>query len=331
VKVCHFVASVGLGRGDVFVDLANVLCESIDVVILAPEGARFKKSLNAKVELVEYKSRNSRVNPILLLELARLLKQIKPDLVHTHFAKATEIFCLLNRLLKLPWVATKHNPRKGRIYNKVDRVIAVSDGVAETVGHDDVTIIQNGIAPVNVPVVEESSVFKILAVGRLESIKAFDRLIEECSKLPFDFKLEIVGEGSQKDALIELTKQFGIREKVVFPGYRTDIPEIMQAANVIVVCSHSEGFGLVILEALFYGKVLISRKVGIATKILDDKFIVEDFEIACRLKDVYENYESYSRAFAVIRERRGSDYLLENTVNQHLEYYQAMLRSQLSD
>ena len=190
-------------------------------------------------------SRNTRANPFLHWELYRLFKKINPDIVHTHFAKASEIFYYLNKALGIRHVATKHNPRKGRIYNKLKHVIAVSKGVADSVRHDNVKIIYNGIHPIQLPDdASVNSVFTIIAVGRLEKIKAFDRLINECSKLEFDFNLMIVGEGKERGNLEKLATDLNIKDKVKFLGFRLDIPQLMQRSDVVVVCSHSEGFSL---------------------------------------------------------------------------------------
>ncbi len=48
------------------------------------------------------------------------------DIVHTHGAKATQITYLLNKISPFIHIATKHNTRKGKIFNKVKNVISVS-------------------------------------------------------------------------------------------------------------------------------------------------------------------------------------------------------------
>ena len=272
MKVCHFVASVGLGRGDACVELVNALAPEIEAALVAPRGARFIDVVDKRVDVFEYGSRNTRANPFLHWELYRLFKRITPDIVHTHFAKASEIFLFLNKALGIRHVATKHNPRKGRIYNKLEHVIAVSKGVADSIRHDNVKIIYNGIHPIRLPEdASINSVFTIIAVGRLDKIKAFDRLINECSGLKFDFNLMIAGEGNERGNLENLAANLKIKDKVKFLGFRLDIPQLMQKSDVVVVCSHSEGFSLVLIEAMFYSKMVISRRIGIAAEIFSDK------------------------------------------------------------
>lgn len=330
MKVCHFIASKGLGRGEAYIDLVNALCESVEIVLLVPQGALFLPRVDKRICIFEYHSRDNRSNPCLYLELYSQLKKIKPDIVHTHFAKATQIFNRLNKFLNIPWVSTKHNPRKGRVFNKVEHVIAVSEGVAESINHDRVKVIHNGISAVDIPdeahlAVQENKQFTILAVGRLEKVKAFDRLIEECAKLKFDFKLLLAGDGPEKSNLSALTNSMNLNGKVDILGYRSDIPKLMRQADVVVVCSHSEGFSLVILEALCYGKVLVSRAVGIAGNLLSEMFLIQKYEIAAKLDEVFHNYGYFESEFKVIKESKMSEYLIQNSSDQHIEYYRNIL------
>lgn len=322
MKVCHFIASKGLGRGEAYIDLVNTLCDHIEIVLLVPQGALFLPRVNKKIQVITYCSRDSRKNPFLFCELYCRMKEIKPDIVHTHFAKATEIYYILNKVLGFPWVGTKHNPRKGRIFNKINRVIAVSKGVADSITHERIRIIHNGLSPVTIPRGgKKNQIFTILAVGRLEKVKAFDRLLSECSKLTFDFKLLIVGDGPERIDLVSLASSLNIKRNVNFLGYREDIPKLMQQSDVIVVCSHSEGFSLVILEGLFYGKILISRNVGIAGNLLPERFLIEKYDIASKLTEVFENTDSFKKEFIAVRELQEPKYLITASAKEHIQYY----------
>ena len=326
MKVCHFVASVGLGRGDACVDLVNALVPDVEVALVAPQGARFIDVVDKRADVFEYGSRNTRANPFLHLELYRLFRKIKPDIVHTHFAKASEIFFFLNKALGIRHVATKHNPRKGSIYNKLEHVVAVSKGVADSIRHDNVKIIYNGIHPIRLPDnVSMSSVFTILAVGRLEKIKGFDQLIRECSGLTFDFNLVIVGEGKERGNLEKLATDLNIEDKVNFLGFRLDIPQLMRKSDVVVVCSHSEGFSFVLIEAMFYSKMAISRRVGIAAEIFPEVLLIERFNIAQKIQEVHDDFEKHSLCFRDIKNKYCSKFLLENSAKKHIEYYEEIL------
>jgi len=297
VRVCHFVASTGLGRGDAFVDLVNVLAEDMEIFLLCPKGSRFLLSLSDRITVLEYSSANTRLNPFLLLELYGLLRRVKPDIVHTHFAKATEIYHLLHRFVGVCHVATKHNPRKGKIFNRIEHVIAVSKGVAESISHP-VEVIYNGIRPVTVARNAGNDIFRICAVGRLDKIKGLDTLIREVATLPFDYLLEIAGDGEERLPLQELIGSLNLQEKVKLLGFRTDIPQILADSDLQVISSLSEGFSLAMVEGIFYSELLISTDVAGANEILDKRLIISGRHIADKIIDIYADYQSYKNIFA---------------------------------
>jgi len=325
VKICHFVASVGLGRGDAFVDLANVLSERAEIVVVAPYGSRFSSNLAKQVQLIEYRSRNSRLNPLLYLELSRLFRSLEADLVHTHFAKASEIFYRLNRVLRLPQVATKHNPRKGKIFQKLDHVIAVSEGVARSINHNRVKVIYNGIKPISVEPVEKSRVFTICAIGRLDKIKGFDLLIREVAKLDFDFLLQIAGEGEERGALEKLITDLNLAGKVELVGFREDIPELLTRADLQVMSSHSEGFSLAMVEAIYYSKVFISTRVSGCEEILDERLFVDGGRLSEKILEVYNRYAEYLAVFEGVKIRFKDQLHIDTVAAAYIDYYNKVL------
>lgn len=95
----------------------------------------------------------------------------------------------------------------------------------------------------------------VAAVGRLDAVKGFDRLISCFARVHAsapDWKLTIVGEGEEREKLEALTAQLGLEDCVSLPG-KTDGPgveAVMRRASLFAMSSHSEGFPFVLLEAL---------------------------------------------------------------------------------
>ena len=322
MKICHFIASKGLGRGEAYIDLVNVLCRKMDIVLLVPHGALFLERVDKRIQIIEYQRKNSRTNPLLYIELYKILVGIQVDLVHTHFAKASLIFHRLNHLLHLPHVATKHNPRKGKIYNKLQNVIAVSESVKRSITHDRVKVIYNGLIPEKINKKrEQNPIFTICSVGRLDKIKGFDVLIRACAELAFDYQLNIVGEGNEREALEILIQKQGVGKHVYLQGFRTDIPQVMNQADLVVVSSLSEGFSLAALEGLFYGRMLLSTKVGIPAEIFPDNLLLEASQFTRKITDVFNNYCSYQEEFQALKKKYASRFLLDNIVSEYIDYY----------
>ncbi len=326
MKVCHFIASRGLGRGEFYVDLANELAGQCEITLMVPEGARYIDRVSSAVSICQYQHKNSRKNPLLLWELIKKFKVVNPDVVHTHFGKATEIFSFLNRWLHLPHIATKHNPRKGRIFDRLSHVVAVSLQVKETIHNPSVRVIPNGIAPVSFTHRKSRPErFTLIAVGRLDQIKGFDLLLKDLARLKFDFLLKIVGSGEERQSLAELISTLGLSDRVELMGFREDIPQQLNEADLVVISSHSEGGPVVSLEALFYGNLLISTPVGIVPEILPPDLLVEHGGFAGKVEQIYRNYDRYSQLFRQLQVKYQSSFLLSNIASQHIELYREVL------
>jgi len=167
--------------------------------------------------------------------------------------------------------------------------------------------------------------FRILAVGRLDKIKGFDILIEECAKLRFDFRLEIAGDGPHRDILEHLIDTLGMRGKIAIKGFCSDIPQRMQDASLIVVSSHNEGFGLIVLEAMFYGKIVLSTPVGIAKEILPDEFLMTHHTIAKKIEEMYADNSYFQKRFRDFAIEHKDDFLLESVREKYLSFYEQIV------
>ena len=67
-----------------------------------------------------------------------------------------------------------------------------------------------------------------------------------------------------------MAHRLGIKDRVVFCGYRNDIPEIMTEIDVLVLGSDYEGFGLVLLEAMSAGTPILATRVSAIPEIVVD-------------------------------------------------------------
>ena len=172
-----------------------------------------------------------------------------------------------------------------RITPKINRLIAVSDAIVEKLvaeGRDTTAIsrIYNGVdlerfdeatggeairaefgIPANAPLA--------VVVGRLEPEKGHPTLIEAWPVVHHHFTsahLLVVGEGSERDRLEGLAAAHLRAEiccaSVHFLGRREDVPQILAAADVVVMPSYREAQGLAIVEALAANRPVIASNVG---------------------------------------------------------------------
>ena len=92
MRICHFITSTGLGRGEFYIDLVNELCKTTEIYLLITKHSKYLYRVSPNIHIIEYTSKDSRLNPFFLYEVYYLLKSLRPDIVHTHFAKSTEAF-----------------------------------------------------------------------------------------------------------------------------------------------------------------------------------------------------------------------------------------------
>ena len=102
-----------------------------------------------------------------------------------------------------------------------------------------------------------SSAPLVVAVGRLHVVKALDVLITALAEVKGAF-LWLAGEGPERTALKRLADELGVRERVRFLGWRTDLAALYGAADICVFPSRYEGFGQIVLEAWAAGVPLIA-------------------------------------------------------------------------
>ena len=100
------------------------------------------------------------------------------------------------------------------------------------------------------------------AVGRLEHVKGFDRLVEAARFLPPDVLVAIWGEGSQRDTLNARIAALGLEGRVLLPGRTDQAADIYPALDLYCLPSRFEGMPLSILEAQACGVPVIASDVG---------------------------------------------------------------------
>jgi glycosyltransferase involved in cell wall biosynthesis len=150
----------------------------------------------------------------------------------------------------------------------VDRYVCVSRSVAEFstsqagIPSEKIVVIPNGIDLQKYPARQAADLTSlgipagrkiVTFIGRLEPQKGISWLVENSptwlAELP-DCDLLVVGEGTLKSPLESVCRAKGITGRVHFAGWRTDIPEILAASNLLVLPSAWEGMPNVVLEAM---------------------------------------------------------------------------------
>lgn len=228
-------------------------------------------------------------------QLRKLFKKYDVDILHCHEYKSDFIGLLATRFTDVKLITTQHlwagEGLRAKLYECFDslivrlrsfeEVIAVSEDIKETLlrkkcSPPKIVVIHNGI---DVDLFEKKANQEeakrefnidlnakvIGSVGRLSPQKGYSYLLEAAAKvteaLP-EAIFVLVGDGPLKEDLIAYAQKLGLRNKIIFAGFRTDIARIMSMFDLFVMSSLIEGTPLALLEAMASAKPIVATNVG---------------------------------------------------------------------
>lgn len=211
------------------------------------------------------------------------IRKLEPEVVISYLTR-TNIICFLALLgTGRAVVATEHNvatlndaPMRAiwrclrrLLYPRMAQVVVVSEGLAlqyAWLEADKLSVIYNflptsrGSAPETFSFLSGDTRY-IVGMGRLEPEKGFDRLIKAFHLIEKDcvgWKMLIVGEGSLRTKLTGLVASLGLQDRIQLPGRVSNPRTLFQHCGLFVLSSESEGFGLVLVEAMSAGLPVVS-------------------------------------------------------------------------
>lgn len=115
-----------------------------------------------------------------------------------------------------------------------------------------------------------SGVPLVVLVGRLHPQKDIGSLLEAVAQLDRPLRVAIVGDGPLCGDLHQQITALGLQDRVQLVGEKPDSANYLAAADLTVMCSIWEGFGLVVAEALFLGRPMVATDVGpVSTMVVD--------------------------------------------------------------
>lgn len=228
-------------------------------------------------------------DPVLL---ARLIRTLRADVVHTHLVHADLYGAVAGRMRGARVVSTKHNDDPFRagafrfaeraIARLDDRVIAITDALArfsvERVGIParKVVTIHYGLDGLPDPWGENgrddvpANTRVLLSVSRLTEQKGVDVAVRALSALPADVVLVVLGEGPERAALEALARDLGVTDRVFLLGRVPDVSAWLRRADAYVQPSRWEGFGLAVLEAMLAGLPIAASSVSSLPELVLD-------------------------------------------------------------
>lgn len=302
--VAHVLSSFGMGGQErVAYDLAVAQRRAgwqVTAVSLAPppDGPLAAEFSAAGIDIARVARPEPGVDPMLIVRLARWLRQHRVALAHTHNRMALIYGAPAARLAGAAVVHTKHgkNPKRGtRLIagnlagRLVHAFVAVSDETAvvarerHEVAERKLSVITNGIElgrfqpdpaareRVRREIGIDADAWVIGTVGRIAPEKNQALMLRAVAPLLGPkTRLIVAGDGPLLPPLQELAAQLGITAHAHLLGVRRDVPAILNALDVFAMSSDTEGLPLGVLEAMATALPVVSTRVGGIPDVIDE-------------------------------------------------------------
>lgn len=214
-----------------------------------------------------------------ILAVYKLIKKVKPDVVHTAAAEANFHGIIAAKLAGVKMIIGEeigipnHSSAAQKVfrwlYKLADKVIGVSKSVKDhlvktgEISENKGVVIYNPVSTPQIFPKIPSTSFQIVYVGRLEKVKNVATLIQAFSKIHHEnSQLTIVGDGRERDNLENLVGELQLTNRVTFQGFQPEPSRFLCSAALYVLPSYSEGFGIAAVEAMFLKVPVLATQVG---------------------------------------------------------------------
>ena len=156
-------------------------------------------------------------------------------------------------------------------------------------------------------------------ICELVRIKNLDVMLRALVQLPSEYKLLLIGSGADEKKLQEQAIRLGIRERVLFLGYREEAHRLLPLVDIYAMTSRSEGFCLALVEAALYGKKIVCADIpGMREKFSEAEVTYFDVDSSQTLAEAIvaaqRNGEKAQKAQAVAEERFSTERMYEGYV-----------------
>ena len=293
IHIVHIIPSLSFGGAERFVvnlinasDPAQFRFTVITFFDLNP----LAQELTHPDCVVEVIHKRGAVSWSLFGRIKKRLRELSPHVVHTHLFGGDVWGRVAAHSLRIPIVTTEHsfNIREGYIkelarlwlknYSTVYTVPsqALKDFLEKRVGiTKPIILIRHGIVLERfnfTPALFTTSTLRFCIIGRLVPEKGHSVVVRALAKLQsLPWTLEIVGDGPEKVQLKSLIKRLHIQDRVILSGPSLDVAQKLKSNDIILVPStEPEGLGIVVLEAMAAGRVVIGSKVAGISELISE-------------------------------------------------------------
>lgn len=359
MKILQIITSLNTGGAEKLlletIPLYNKKGINVDLLLLngmeSPFLLELKKQQCCKIFSL---GKGSVYSPLLIFKMIPYLKQY--DVVHVHlfpslyWVALAKLFCF-NKIKIIYTEHSTNNKRRGSIISKhIDRffykfykkLITIADEVDFNLkkhlgnSHSKYKLINNGV---NIQVINKAiPYFKtaffdlkdiiLIQVSSFREPKDQITVINSLILLPPNVKLLLIGEGSLKTKCENLVDTLKLNKRVKFLGIRTDVPQLLKTADIVVLSSRYEGLSLSSVEGLASGKPFIASNVPGLKEVVKGAGVMFEQgnyqELADRISHLMEDKLYYNEVSKRCIER-SKKYDINKMVDNHIKLYEEIL------
>lgn len=299
-------------------------------------------------------------NPMIIFKIAKYFKSY--DLIHVHLFPA-QYWVVLAKIIafsKIKLIFTEHSTSNRRIQNKAfifferiiyhyySKVICITPEVKNVLENHlgasgKYVVIENGINLENIysanrltkneihPNINQDDKL-LIQVSAFRKEKDQITLIKSLKYLPEHIKLILVGDGILRYQSEVTVKKMKLERRVFFLGTRMDVGQLLKTADVSILSSHWEGFGLVAVEGMAAGKPVVASNVAGLSNIVKGAGVLfekgKEKDLAERIEELL-NDESFYNKIVNSGYERAKQYDINILIEKLLNVYKGVLSNKL--
>jgi len=358
MRVLHVINSLGMGGAEkLIVDTlplyrANEI--TVDLLLLNGTKTDFYEELKQTVDIkIHDLGLSSLFNPVMIFRIIPYLN--KYDLIHVHLFPALYWVSLAKFFSrsKTKLVFTKHSTSNRRmeaslftrnierwIFSRYSAIISISPEVEARIKSllrfplDRFALIDNGVdlsviklaSPFREKIFEENreDIKVVIQVSSFRMPKDQPTLLRALALLPIEVKLLLVGDGPQRSTCEKMAEELGIKDRVKFLGVRMDVPQLLKAADIVVLSTGFEGLSLAVVEGMAAGRPVVGSDVPGVRGVIKGAgvfFPKGDEAALAKVIKALLNDSDYYKCVANSCLERAKLYDVRTMVRRHLDLY----------
>lgn len=295
IKQQRLVRVIGVGGIGGIATVTGILAQCIDreqyhltVVYLRRGGEIAERLREMGYQVIELNLRSREILTVGVFQLVKIFKDLQPDIVHSSSATASLCSALAGKIANVPKiigeeVCIPERRLRARLKYKVshtlsDHVIAVSHATKryliekEYCSPSKVVVLHNSYSLQfdEVPLTHRETTrdrpVELITISRLAPEKNLSLLLQAIKQLekeqPGRVRLTIVGDGIERRSLEQFVREKDLTHVVRFLGQRDDIVKLLMGADIFLLPSLTESFGISLVEAMRCGVLFLASDVG---------------------------------------------------------------------